>query len=86
MFEEKTGYKVVHVVPKTGVDAVASYQPEVDKEFEARSSAASAKSDANRSIVWTMAPAAAGAAAAAAAASPTPTPGKSAAAPINESE
>ena len=60
------GYKVVHIVPKSGVDAVASYNDAVDKAFAEKSAALAANPLASRSIIWTMAPSAAGAAAAAA--------------------
>ena len=61
------GYKVVHIVPKSNVEAIASYQAAVDKAFAAKAASLSTNPIADRSVVWTMAPAAAGVAAAAAA-------------------
>jgi peptidoglycan/xylan/chitin deacetylase (PgdA/CDA1 family) len=54
------GFKVVHVVPKTMVDAVAMYDGAVEKIFTEKSKAAAANPLASRTMVWSMAPSAAG--------------------------
>jgi peptidoglycan-N-acetylglucosamine deacetylase len=55
------GFRVVHIVPKTSVEAVAAYDGAVDQMFAEKSKAAAAKSSAERTVVLTMAPGAAGA-------------------------
>ena len=53
------GFKVVHIVPKAPATAVAGYNSAVDKAFAEKSAATAANPMANRSVVWSMAPAAA---------------------------
>jgi peptidoglycan-N-acetylglucosamine deacetylase len=55
------GFRVVHIVPKTSVEAVAAYDGVIDQVFAEKSKAAAAKSSTERTVVLTMAPAAAGA-------------------------
>lgn len=50
------GYKVVHIVPKTSVEAIAAYDGAIDQVFAEKSKAAAANTLANRSVVWTMSP------------------------------
>lgn len=61
------GFKVVHIVPKTSVDTIASFDSAVEKTFAEKSAAATANPMASRSVVWSMSPSAAGAAGAKAA-------------------
>lgn len=65
------GFKVVHIVPKTSVDTVATYDSTVDQTFASNSAKAASNPLASRSVVWTMAPAGAGAAGSAAAKAPS---------------
>lgn len=50
------GFKVVHLVPKSTVETIASFDASAQKALTAKASARAANSLADRSIVWTMAP------------------------------
>lgn len=46
------GYRIVHVVPKTGVQTVAAYDAKVDPEFRRREAIAAANPLAKRAVTW----------------------------------
>jgi hypothetical protein len=51
------GFKVVHLVPKTPVQTIASYDAAAEKAIAAKSAARTADPMASRSLVWSMSPA-----------------------------
>ncbi|MBS0234497.1 MAG: polysaccharide deacetylase family protein [Proteobacteria bacterium] len=51
------GYKVVHLVPKTQAETVASYDAAAEKALAAKAAAKAANPMASRSIVWPLSPA-----------------------------
>ena len=74
------GYKVVHMVPKTQGNTIATFDGAAEKALAAKSKADAANPLASRSMVWTMAPAATGSTSdAATAKAPAPPTSKAAA-------